>query len=86
MIYSLHLRYSMNNRKKYFFLNLQNTCPPWWGEYVLCFPGWGKPGSGHSTQQAGYTIYSQVLLYVQEVVTRPKILNRTILSNWIHVA
>ena len=25
------------------------------------------------------------LLYVQEVVTRPKILNRTILSNWIHV-
>ena len=25
------------------------------------------------------------VLYVQEVVTRPKILNRTILSNWIHV-
>ena len=24
-------------------------------------------------------------LYVQEVVTRPQILNRTILSNWIHV-
>jgi len=26
------------------------------------------------------------VLYVQEVVTRPKILNRTILCNWIHVA
>ena len=25
------------------------------------------------------------LLYVQEVVTRPKILNQTILSNWFHV-
>ena len=23
--------------------------------------------------------------YVQEIVTQPKILNRTILSNWIHV-
>ena len=26
-----------------------------------------------------------LLLYVQEVVTRPKILNRTFLSNWVHV-
>jgi len=25
------------------------------------------------------------ILYVQEVVTRPKILNRNILSNWAHV-
>ena len=29
--------------------------------------------------------YSCDVLYVQEVVTRPKILNRTILSNWVHV-
>ena len=27
----------------------------------------------------------RILLYVQEVVTRPKVLNRTILSNWVHV-
>ena len=25
------------------------------------------------------------ILYVQEVFTRPKVLNRTILSNWVHV-
>ena len=33
-----------------------------------------------------YFFFSKIyILYVQEVVTRPKLLNRTILSNWIHV-
>ena len=40
-------------------------------------------GSGNFKQVKKNAIF--LLLYVQEVVTQPKILNRTILSNLIHV-
>ena len=32
-----------------------------------------------------FILFKTKLLYVHEVVTRPKILNRTILSKWVHV-
>ena len=44
-----------------------------------------KVGRKKEERKEGRYIYVASVLYVQEVVTQPKILNRTILYNLVHV-